>query len=303
VTKKTRAELALLGTTLIWGGTFAAQKIGLRDISPLLLISSRFVVAAVFIFALFRNAIFPLPKSAIIKGSTLGIFLFLGFAVQTIGLNYTTASKSAFITSMMVVFVPLLQFIIEKRSPNLGNVFGVGIVSTGLWFLTSPAGATFTIGDALTLVCALLFAVYIVYLDVISHEMNPLQLTFLQTATTAALSLAGLALFEHPHVSFSPRLLGTLAYLTFFATVLTTYIQTRFQKDTTPTKAAIIFTIEPVIATLIAYALLSEELGALGILGGGLIILGVLLSEFSDSLPVLSRTFNPPDENSPQDIS
>lgn len=303
MTKKTKAELALLATTLIWGGTFAAQKIGLQDISPLLLISCRFLVAAGVILALFRNAIFPLAKHIIIKGITLGIFLFLGFVVQTIGLSSTTASKSAFISSMMVVFVPLLQFIIEKRPPNFGNLIGVGIVSTGLWFLTSPAGATFNVGDALTLLSALLFAVYIVYLDVISREMSPWQLTFLQIATTAVLSLVGLALFEHPRVRFSPQLLGTLAYLTFLATLLTTYIQTRFQKDTTPTKAAIIFTIEPVIASAIAYVLLSEELGPLGILGGGLIILGVLLSELSDSIPVLSKTFNSPDEKSLRDLS
>jgi drug/metabolite transporter (DMT)-like permease len=154
-----------------------------------------------------------------------------------------------------------------------------------------PAGSAFTVGDALTLLSSLLFAIYIVYLDVISHEMTAIQLTFLQTAITALLSVLCVLLFEGVHLNATTRLLASLAYLAFFATVLTTYIQTRFQKDTTPTRAAIIFTIEPVIASIIAYLMLGEQLGGLGVLGGGLIVGGVLLSEVSDSLPFLNRTF------------
>jgi len=297
VTKKTKAETALLATTLIWGSTFAVQKIGLHDISPMMLVTCRFSVAVCVFLFLFWRRIFPISVSALVKGSILGLFLFLGFIVQTIGLNYTTASKSAFITSMMVVFVPVLQFIVEKRSPTFGNIIGIAIVSIGLWLLTMPAGSAFTVGDALTLLSSLLFAIYIVYLDVISHEMTAIQLTFLQTAITALLSVLCVLVFEGVHLNATTRLLASLVYLTFFATVLTTYIQTRFQKDTTPTRAAIIFTIEPLIASIIAYLVLGEQLGGLGVLGGGLIVGGVLLSEVSDSLPFLNRTFELSEQN------
>ena len=81
----------------------------------------------------------------------------------------------------------------------------------------------------------------------------------------------------------------SLLYLTFFATVLTTFVQTRFQKNTTPTRAVIIFSVEPVFASVIAYLLLAERLGELGVLGGALIVGGVLLSELSDSIPLLRR--------------
>lgn len=292
MTRKTKAETALLATTLIWGSTFAVQKIGLQDISPLMLISCRFSVAVCVFLLLFWRRIFPLTVPATFKGVILGLFLFLGFVVQTIGLNDTTASKSAFITSMMVVFVPVLQFVVERRAPTFGNILGIAIVSFGLWLLTSPAGSSFTVGDALTLLASLVFAVYIVYLDVISHEMTTLQLTFLQTATTAILSVLSVLLFEGIHLTVTLRLVVSLSYLTFFATVLTTYIQTRFQKDTTPTRAAIIFTIEPVIASLIAYLMLGEQLGLLGMVGGGLIVVGVLLSELSEAVPLLNRTFD-----------
>ncbi|HET6273604.1 MAG TPA: DMT family transporter [Bacteroidota bacterium] len=287
-----KAEAALLATTLIWGSTFTAVKLGMQEISPVLLIVIRFSLSAAFFLVFFRRQLFPIHTSAVIKGSILGFFLFLGFVFQNVGMVYTTASKSAFITSMMVVFVPLLQFIVERRSPNLGNILGVVIVTAGLWFLTQPTGSAFNIGDALTLGCALVFAIYIVYLDVVSQEMSTSQLTFLQMASNTVFSFIAVVLFENVMFTFSAFSLLTLAYLTVFATIVSVWVQTRFQKDTTPTRAVIIFTIEPVIASVIAHLVLGEQLGTLGILGGGLIIGGVLISQLSDIIPGLGRTFD-----------
>ena len=289
VTTRTRAEAALLATTLIWGGTFAVVKIGMRDVSPILLIAIRFLLGGGFILALFWRRLFPMPRHAVLKGTILASFLFLGFVTQNIGLTITTASKSAFITGMMVVFVPLLQVVIERRPPRLGNVVGVAIVTIGLWFLTSPDGASFNAGDALTLLCAVVFAVYIVYLDVISKEMTTEQLVVIQMIATGIMAATATALFETPLLVLSPRSLAALAYLTVLATVVTTFVQTRFQKDTTPTRAVVIFSIEPVIATVIAYFLLGETLGTLGVLGGALIIAGVLVSEFAEEIPFLRQ--------------
>jgi drug/metabolite transporter (DMT)-like permease len=291
LTPKAKAESVLVGTTLIWGGTFVIVKVGMLDISPILLTAIRFLVASTFYLVFFARRIFPLRWSSVTKGSILGFFLFLGFVSQNIGLTITTASKSAFITSMMVVFVPILQFIIEKRSPKLGNILGIISVVAGLWLLTSPAGSAFNIGDAMTLICAVVFAMYIVYLDVISNDMTPLQLTFLQMASTAVFSLAATFLFEEAAFRFSGSSIFSLLYLTVLATILTTYVQTRFQKDTTPTRAAIIFTIEPVFASVSAYFVLHESMGNLGILGAALILTGVSVSQLSDAIPWLNKSF------------
>ena len=291
MTTRSRAEVALLSMTVIWGGTFAVVKIGMVDVSPILLIAIRFLIATTFYLVFFSRKLFPIPWPAVAKGCILGFFLFLGFITQNIGLTITTASKSAFITSMMVIFVPLLQFIIEKRAPKIGNIVGVIIVVVGLWFLTSPAGAEFNAGDALTLVCAVVFALYIVYLDVISHEMTALQLTFIQVVATALFSSLTTVFFEDAYFRFSTQSVLSLLYLTGLATIVTLFVQTKYQKDTTPTRAVIIFSIEPVFASIIAWWLLSEQLGALGILGASLIIAGVLVSELSDSIPGLNRSF------------
>jgi drug/metabolite transporter (DMT)-like permease len=292
MTPKTRAELALLATTLIWGNTFVAMKFILIDTTPLMNVATRFSAAGLIFLVLFGRVLFPIPRPSVAKGAILGLFLFLGFISQNIGLQYTTASKSAFITGMMVVFVPLLQIIVERRAPKLGNIVGVALVAVGLWFLTSPSGSEFNIGDALTIGCAIVFAVYIVYLDVISKEMTAPRLTFLQIASCAVYGWIAVLLTETPTLAMSSTSFIALAYLTLLATVLTTYVQTRFQKDTTPTKAAIIFSIEPVIASVSAYFILGEELGAFGILGGSLIVGGVLVSELSDSIPILDREMN-----------
>lgn len=291
MTKQSKAEYALLATTLIWGSTFVFMKIGLRDISPVLMTGVRFTIASLFFLIVFGKKIFPFPPGALVKGILLGVFLFLGFIAQNIGLNHTTASKSAFITSLMVVVVPMLQFMTSRRSPTIGNILGIIVVVAGLWFLTAPDGAEFNMGDALTLVCAILFGYYVVYLDVASKAMSALQLTFLQSATSAVLGMVTAFLFEDILFVPTQSMLLSVAYLTLFATVMTTFIQTHFQRFTTPTRAAIIFAIEPVWASTTAYLFLGEKLGELGVLGGTLIVSGILLSELSDKIPVLRNAF------------
>lgn len=276
--------------TLIWGGTFPIVKLAMVYVSPVLLVAIRFSVASLILLAFFRKRIFPLPPGSIGKGSVLALFLFLGFVAQNIGLTITTASKSAFITGLMVLFVPLLQFVIERKPPKLGNIAGIGVVVGGLWLLTSPDGASLNSGDALTLVCAILFAVYVVYLDVVSRDMSPFQLLFIQMSATAVYAITATAGFERMYYVYDLRATASILYLTLFATLLTTYVQTRYQKETTPTRAVVIFSVEPVVASVLSYIILGEVLGTAGVIGGAVIIGGVLLSELSDSIPVLNRS-------------
>jgi len=281
INTRTKAELFLLSITFIWGSTFAVSKFLLGFITPLAYIGIRFTIATVLFSLMFSRDIRALTRGAALKGGILGALLFLGFAVQTIGLQYTTASKSAFITGMMVVFTPICQLFIERRAPRLGNIVGVVLVTIGLYLLTSPAGSEFNIGDALNLVGAFMFALYIVYLDMFSKDHNTIQLTFMQFISTAILGVATAGAFEQVVAHFSNESLLALMYLAVFATVIALYIQTRYQKDSTPTRAAVIFSVEPVIAAAFAYLLLGEVIGILGVIGGGVIIAGLLVSELS----------------------
>jgi drug/metabolite transporter (DMT)-like permease len=284
MTSRTRAELFLLSITFVWGSTFVITKDALQNVSPFLYTAIRFTFAALLLGLAFFKTIFPGFHRSLAKGGILGALLFIGFMLQTIGLQYTTASKSAFITGLLVVLTPICQIVIEHRPPALGNLLGVLMVTVGLYLLTSPQGSAFNVGDLLTLGCALCFALYIVYLDIFSQTVNTMQLTFSQFSVAGLAGLAGSLLFEEIRWSPSSQLIGALAYLTVFATLIALLVQTKYQKETTPTRAAVIFSAEPVIAAVFAYFVFDEKIGMMGVVGGGMMVAGMLISELSDIL-------------------
>ena len=282
MSSRAKAEFFLLSITLIWGTTFVMTKVILQHVSPFLYIVIRFGLSSLLFAGLFFSQIRTIRKQAVSKGAILGLLLFVGFALQTVGLEYTSASKSAFVTGMLVVLTPICQILIERRAPKAGNILGVVLVTLGLYFLTSPQGSEFNVGDALTLGCALCFALYIVYLDVFTKEFDVAQLTFVQFVTAAVGGGVVALSMEFTWLELNATFLGTIAYLIIMATLVALYVQTKYQKDTTPTRAAVIFSVEPVIAAVFAYLVLGEKVGELGVLGGGLIFAGLLVSQLSD---------------------
>jgi len=282
ISRQTKAELYLLACTFVWGGTFVVVKHGLVDSSPFLMVAIRFGIAALLFLPFSYRSLLKFDHGVVVKGLILGLLLFAGFAAQTVGLQYTTASKSGFITGMLVVFTPIFQLVIERRPPKIGNLIGVLFVSVGLFLLTSPQGAEFNRGDVLTLVCAILFALYIVYLDIFTKAYDVSQLTLLQMVVTIGLACVCALVWEQPHFKLTLSLALSIGYLSILATLVTLSLQTRYQKDTTPTRAAIIFSLEPVISAVLAYSIENENIGRLGAAGGAIIVVGLLTSELSD---------------------
>jgi drug/metabolite transporter (DMT)-like permease len=273
--------------TFIWAGTFVVVKGALADLSPFLLVALRFTIATLVLLPFAVPFLRRMNRTVLWKGFLLGFLIYLGFILQTVGLNYTTASKSAFITGMLVIFTPFFQFILLKRPPRWSNLAGIFMVSVGLWLLTAPAGGGINRGDFLTLLCALSFSLSIVLIDRFTKEHDPFQLTFLEIASPALFGWLALPFFERPVFSPTPFALFTLGYTAILATVVTTYVQTTYQRDTTPTRAALIFTLEPVWTALLGFIFLNELLGLKGLFGGGLIITGILLSELAG--PIAAR--------------
>lgn len=281
---RARAEWYLLSLTVVWGSTFALTKYVLVFASPFVYVSLRFAIASLLFAVLFRKRLRSIPRNALIKGFILGALLFFGFVTQTLGLQYTSASKSAFVTGMMVVFTPLFQLLIERRPPKVGNVIGVIFVTIGLYLLTSPRGSEFTRGDALTLLCAIAFALYTVYLDIFGKDNDPAHLSFIQFLTTMIFAIMATPFLEEPRLNVNTDFLAVLLYLAVFPTVVALYVMAKYQKYTTPTRSAIIYSMEPPIAAMFAYLLLGEFLGLFGLLGGGLIVVGLVISELSDTM-------------------
>src|SRR3972149_1518306 len=283
-TPRTEAENFLFIITFIWGSTFVVTKDLLHAASPFLYICVRFTVASLLLLAVFPSLRSGWSSATVLRGGALGLMLFAGFALRAGGLQYPSASKSAFITGMLVVFTPVWQVVLERRAPKAGNILGVILVTIGLYLLTSPAGSEFSTGDAMTMICAALFGLYIVSLDMWGKGYDAAKLTMMQFQVSAVGGLMGALLLEKPFLEVSLWSVSQLLYLAIFATVIALYVQTAYQKDTTPTRSAVIFSMEPVIAALFAYVLAGERIGIAGVAGGGVIILGLLISELSDSL-------------------
>jgi len=296
MTIRGRSELFLFATTFIWGSTFVVVKAGSENISSSLFVALRFgigaLIFALFLFKQLTTITLQTLKKAVILGSMLGV----GILLQNYGIYKTTASKAAFITGLMVIFTPIVQLIIERRPPKVGNIVGIVIVTIGLYLLTSPSSSEINFGDMLVFISAIIFGVFIVYLDIFSKTENVLHLSFLQVMITTLIAVIVVP-FETIRFIPSAQLIFSLLYMGICATVFTTYIQTRFKKDTTPTRAVIIFTIEPVIAAVLAYFILHEILGIAGVFGASLIVFGILISEFFDEMIAKFYNKNQPMED------
>ncbi len=274
-----KAELILLSITLIWGTTFVIVKTALGYSSPFLFIATRFFLAALIIRFILSYKLKDISKETIRAGIILGIFLFFGFAFQTVGLKFTTASKSAFVTSMSVVLVPLLATLLTKDKPKTSSLVGILLVVIGMWLLTLPKSQKFNWGDFLTVFCAMAFAFQIVYIEIFNKKYDSAQLLYVQLLATLALSLPAMFLFDNLKFNWGVPLIGTLLLTSVLATSLVFYLQNKYQKYTTATKAAIIYTLEPVFASFLAYFSLGETLGTVSLIGAAIIISGTLVSE------------------------
>ena len=269
----------LLAITLIWGSTFTVTKFTLNDLPPLLLQGTRFLAAAVMVGIYTWRDIKTTSPRSLRAGLLLGVMLGAGFALQTIGLVETTASKAGFLTGTMVVFTPLVQLAIERRRPSMGNAIAVVIVGIGLYVFTAPGGGEFNTGDLLVLICAVVFAFYIVYLDVFTKERFDREIVFWQFVATSIIGFGLSPFLDATAPRFSTEAIGAVLYLAFFASTIAIFVQSKYQRETTPTKAAIIFTMEPVFAAIIAYLALSEAMGGIEVLGAAIMFSGLLFSE------------------------
>jgi len=292
--KKYLGEIALLFNTLIWGGTFALIKNAFTDVSPLLFLGLRFGLATLIFLPFVYSQLRTTNKKTLIAGAILGIFYFSGFAMQTLGLNLTSATKSGFITGTFVIFIPILQLIIERRKPKWFNLLSVILVLFGLIMLSSKGdnaldfikqlGSDFNLGDLLTLICALLFAFQVVYVDVFTKKYDYLPMVFVQLLITGLGGFMFSYIFsitslEEVRFTFNTNVVSAILYTSIFASIIATIIQLKYQKTVSPTKAGIIFSIEPIFAAVFAYFLLSEKISNFGLVGCVLIFIGLIVSE------------------------
>lgn len=270
--------------SLTWGLSFPLIKLGLLYSSPFTFVLLRFALTTLIFSLIFIKKLTKFRFEDIKYGLYLGIFIFFGFLTQTSGLKYTSASNSAFITGTNIVILPFVQILILKSKPRFENVLGIIVVMLGLYFLTNMHGDALNIGDLITMLCAVSFAFYIVYLDKFSQKYDLNALVFGQFAATLVLSLLSVIFiekyfFEDLTITVNNTLIGSLIFNAVFNTLLGIYLSNKFQRFTTPVRAGLIYNLEQVFAVISAYFILSEMMSGTQMLGAGIMIIGVLISE------------------------
>ncbi len=280
LSRRARADLALIAVVFFWGSTFTLVKSALDDASVLAFLAVRFGFAALVLAAIYRRNLSAAGRGAWAGGAAAGLCLLAGYYLQTAGLLYTTPAKSAFLTSLCVVMVPLLSSLVYRVVPAAGEAAGAVLAVTGAALLTGAAGvADLNRGDGMTVGAALGFALHILVVGRVAPRWGHEVLSVCQIATVAVGAAAACWWLEPLLWRWSPRLVLAVAVTGLFCTALAFTVQASAQRHTTPARTALIFALEPVFAAATSWAVAGETLPASGFAGAALILAGVLAAE------------------------
>ena len=277
-----QADLALLLATALWGTSFVAVKSALAYATPFAFLTVRFGVAAL---ALAPGTPFrPRPTGRELRGGALlGLLVGVGFIAQTAGLVITTPSRSAFIIAVSSVLAPVIALALLGERPTWLTAAALALAMLGIYLLTAPDAGGLNRGDLLTLVCAACFGGQIVAVAELTRTADARRLVFVQIAATAVVAALATALFERPHIRWTPSFIGALGYTVLFASTICFLLQMRAQREMSTARAALIFCFEPVFAAATSWLVLGEHLSLMQWAGGALILVGMVLAELPTS--------------------
>jgi drug/metabolite transporter (DMT)-like permease len=287
MTKQIKADLSLLSITLVWGSSFIIMKNISEEIPAHAYLALRFAVAGLLMILLFHKKLKKLSFKALWSGTLVGLFLYSGMMLQVMGLKTTSASNSAFITGLNVVMVPFISATLLRKKPSIYSIYGVLMATVGLFILKGFEGS-WVIGDTLTLLCAVCFALQIIFIDKFASDVDIYQLATVQVVSAAILYAItwGVNDLVSAPVAFTldvPVILAIL-YTGAMGTAFAFGVQTIAQKYTTPTRTALILTCEPVFGAMFALIVpnaqgQTETLTVKMVLGCLFILAGMMLSE------------------------
>jgi drug/metabolite transporter (DMT)-like permease len=273
---------------MVWGGTFVVVQDALADASVFVFLALRFVIATAALAFIYWRELRDLKADAVRAGALTGCCMFGGYAFQTLGLRLTTPSKAAFITTFSVALVPIFLAVFAGRRIGARIWGGTGLAVIGLTLLTFPAAGLVGLnrGDMLVLACAVAFALHIIAIGHYTRRYSTGAFALLQIATTAAATLVMLPLlaaagWESPRAAWTMRLIVAAVVTGVLATALVFLLQAWAQRSTTASRAAILFTLEPVFAAVTSYVFLGERLGWKALAGAALILCGILVAELA----------------------
>lgn len=275
----TLGRVALLVTTLIWGTSFVVQKNTLDSISTLYLLSIRFTVATVFLFLLGIKGIKRLNIEYLKGGVVMGVMLSAAYIVQTYGLVYTTPGKNAFLTATYCIITPFMYWAYKKKRPDKYNFTAAVLCIVGVGLISIDSDLSVNKGDALTILCGFFYALHIIATDKFAEGKNPALLTAVQFGTAAVVTWILAFIFEPVPNGIPTDALFSIGYLSIVCTGLCFLLQTFGQKNTPPTQASILLTLESVFGTLVSIVFYHEKMDIRLVMGFVVMFASVLISE------------------------
>jgi len=277
--RKYIGEIGLIITAIIWGSGFVGSAVALEYYTPYQILAGRFLIGVLILGIVFNKRLKTIKKSTFIKGLILGIFLYIAFALQTVGLQYTTPSKNAFLTAINVVIVPFIGLVIYKKKIDIFELGGAFMAIIGVAVLSLKLSSEVNVGDLLTLCCAVGFAFHIFYTSKFVKDEDPIQLTIIQMMAAAVIGCMVVVFKGETTFSTQTEGLIPLLYLAVFSTTIAFLLQTVAQKYITETKAAIILSTESFWGMAFSVAMLSEVMTVKMGIGAILILGAIVLSE------------------------
>lgn len=286
--KKWLAIGALILVTVIWGGGFVASDIALESMKPFQIMMVRFLLASVLMGVISRGQQKSEEKlkdraGAIKAGVLMGVTLFMGFAFQIIGLQYTTPSKNAFLTALNVVIVPFIAFVILKKKIGAKGIIGAVMSVFGVALLSLNGNFTVSLGDGLTLFCAVGFAFQIFFTSEFVKKYPASVLNTVQMFTAFVLSAISLMIFGENDFQVTTQGWLSALYLGVVSTTICYLLQTACQKYIDETKAAIILSMESVFGTIFSILILHEVVTVRMVIGCAVILAAVIISNMSET--------------------
>ena len=282
--KDAMATSLLLIGTFFWGMTFVFIKEGISIINLYTFLTWRFMIAALVLVVIFYKKFKSLDRETIKFGIILGLVLSAGYITQTVGLQYTTASKAAFVTGLSVVFVPIFLSIINKKLPSVNNIIAVIFATSGLGLLTLSSSLQLNIGDIWIFLCAISFAIYIILVGRYTRIFESIKFTVVQLLTVSVVTGIISIFNDKFEIPRGYTVWQAIIFCSILATSFMYAIQNQFQKFISEVKAAIIFSFEPLFAAVTAHFYLHEEITFKILMGGLLIFIGMIVSELKINL-------------------
>jgi drug/metabolite transporter (DMT)-like permease len=273
------AKIALFGASIIWGSSFLVVKSSMDSMQPHTLLALRFTIASIILSVVFYKRLKKINKDYLLRGGIIGVFLFIAYSIQTIGITDTTPGKNAFLTAVYCVIVPYLYWIVDKNKPDKYNIIAALLCLSGIGLVSINDGFKIQFGDAFSIICGFFYAAHMVAISRLSKDRDPVLLTIVQFGYTAVLSWIATIIFEDIPKSFSPGAVFEVLYLAVFATAIALLLQNIGQKYTKPAPAAIILSMEAVFGVIFSIIFFKEEITIKLFMGFLMIFIAIITSE------------------------